>query len=145
MPSKLADQIVAEAESWVGTRFQHQGRLKHVGIDCVGFISEVARNAGVSDVDIPADYRPHEDGEAMKRLLKQHMKHVPTAQVARGDVLALCDEALREPDVPRHLVIVKDVTPDTIFIIHASQSGVKSHRLNSIWQKRIHSCWRIKK
>jgi NlpC/P60 family putative phage cell wall peptidase len=141
---KLADKIVAEAESWVGTKYQHQGRLKHVGVDCAGFISEVARNVGVSEVNIPANYRPREDGKVMMKLLKDHMKHVPTDQIKKGDVLALCDEALREPDIPRHLVIVKDITPEAVFIIHAAESGVKAHRLNTQWQKRIHSCWRIK-
>jgi cell wall-associated NlpC family hydrolase len=142
---KLADKIVAEAETYIGTPFQHQGRLRGLGIDCAGFISEVARGAGVSDVQIPANYRPREDGKVMMHLLKNHMKHVPTDQVKKGDVLALCDEALREPDIPRHLVIVKEVTPEAIFIIHASQNGVKSHRLNTQWQKRIHSAWRIRK
>lgn len=142
---KLADKIVSEAGTWIGTPFRHQGRLKGQAIDCAGFISEVARNAGVSDVDIPANYRPREDGKVMMKLLKDHMTHVPTDQIKKGDVLALCDEALREPEIPRHLVIVKDVTPEAIFIIHASQNGVKAHRLNTQWQKRIHSAWRIKK
>jgi cell wall-associated NlpC family hydrolase len=42
----LAERIVAEAETWLNTPFRHQGRLKGQGVDCVGFISEVAREAG---------------------------------------------------------------------------------------------------
>jgi GTPase len=80
----------------------------------------------------------------MMQLLKKRMKHVPIEKMQAGDVIALCDEALREPDIPRHLAIVKDVAPDAVFIIHAAATGVKSHRLNSIWKRRIHSCWRVK-
>jgi len=140
----LADKIVSEAETWIGTPFRHQGRLRGLGVDCAGFISEVAKNAGVSDVDIPANYRPREDGTIMLQLLKDHMKHVPKDKIKAGDVLALCDEALREPEIPRHLVIVKDVTLEAIFIIHAAASGVKAHRLNTAWKKRIHSAWRVR-
>ena len=138
----LADKIVAEARTWKGTRFQHQGRVKHLGVDCVGFISEVAKNAGVKDVDIPANYRPHEDGLVMLRLLKQHMR--PVRKVKAGDVLALCDEAVRDPSIPRHLVVVTEVKPHTTYIIHASERGVVEHRMDGLWQRRIHSIWRIK-
>lgn len=140
----LADRIVTEARTWRNTKFQHQGRLKGQGVDCVNFISEVARGAGVLDVEIPADYRPHEDGVVMLKLLKDHAKHIPNEQMKAGDVLALCDEALREPDIPRHLAIVTEVKPETIFIIHASQHGVREHRIDGHWKKRIHSIWRLK-
>src|SRR5262245_4461171 len=112
------NKIVEEARTWKGTRFQHQGRIKGVGVDCVGFIAEVAKAVGI-DVKIPRDYRPHEDGLIMLALLRDHLDLVETPQA--GDVLALCDEALRNKDIPRHLAFVTEVTPKTTFIIHASQ------------------------
>lgn len=142
---KLADKIVAAAESWTGTRWQHQGRLKGVGVDCANFIAEVAKESGVKDVEIPRNYKPHEDGTAMLSLLKDHLVMVPTEEMRAGDILALCDEAARELDVPRHLAFVKEVTPKTTFIIHASQHGVRSHRIDSAWRRRIHSVWRVVK
>ena len=137
----LQQQIVDEARTWANTRFQHQGRIKGLGVDCVGFISEVAKAVGIP-VEIPHDYRPRDDGMVMLRLLKEHMELVDVAQP--GDVLALIDEALRDPEIPRHLAFVTEVTPKTTFIIHASQHGVKEHRMDSHWAKRIHSTWRIK-
>jgi hypothetical protein len=138
----LANNIVIEARSWKGTKFQHQGRLKQIGVDCVGFISEVAKNAGVLNVEIPGNYRPHEDGEIMLRLLNEHMELADEMQP--GDVIALCDEALAKPDIPRHLAFVTEVRPHTTFIIHASGAGVREHRLDGHWLKRIHSIWRLK-
>lgn len=144
MSTTLAQRIVEEAETWIGTRFQHQGRIKGLGVDCVNFITEVARDAGVKDLEIPQDYKPHEDGAVMLKLLNEHMSLVPTEEMQKGDVLALCDEALQMPDVPRHLVFVQEITPKTTFIIHASQYGVRRHRMNLHWHSRVHSVWRIK-
>jgi NlpC/P60 family putative phage cell wall peptidase len=143
MATSLANRLVSAAESWIGTRFQHQGRIKGLGVDCVGFISEVAKDAGVSGLEIPNDYRPNEDGTVMLQLLNEHMTLVPTDEMQPGDVLAFCDEALQNPDVPRHLAFVQEVAPNTVFIIHASQHGVRRHRIDAAWRRRIHSTWRI--
>lgn len=139
--STLQERVVEEARSWAGTPFRHQGRLKGLGVDCAGFVALVAKGAGL-DVEIPANYRPREDGSVMRELLDKHMKHVKKAQP--GDVIAFCDEALREPDIPRHLAIVSEVKDHTMFIVEAAERGVLEHRLNSWWVRRIHSIWRLK-
>lgn len=142
--SELAQRLVEEARSWKGTRFQHQGQIKGLGVDCANFVALVARDAGIKDVNIPHNYRPREDGTVMLRLLREHMEMIEQRDMQPGDVLALCDEALKHPDVPRHLVFVSDVTPTTVFIVHASEKGVLEHRTNLHWRSRIHSCWRLK-
>lgn len=139
--STLSQALVNEARSWKGTRWVHQGRTKGLAVDCAGFISEVARNVGIG-VDIPADYKPHEDGAIMLRLLNEHMEIVDEMQP--GDVLAFCDEAVRERDVPRHLAFVTEVKPHTTFIIEAGARGVVEHRMDAGWLRRIHSVWRLK-
>lgn len=139
----LAQRIVTEARTWINTRYQDQGRLKHYGVDCVGFIAGVARGAGINDVVIPGNYTSSGDGTVMLGLLRDHMSLVPTETMQAGDVLALCDEALQSPDIPRHLVFVEEVTPKTTFIIHSSQHGVRRHRIDAAWRRRIHSCWRL--
>lgn len=143
MPTTLAQRLVTEAETWIGTRWVHQGRIKGLGVDCVNFISEVAKASGIDTLEIPDNYRPHEDGTVMLQLLGEHMTLVSTEEMQPGDVLALCDEALQNPDVPRHLAFVQEVTPKTAFIIHASQHGVRRHRIDSMWRRRIHSAWRL--
>ena len=142
MSTTLAQRLVDAARSWRGTRFVHQGNIKGLGVDCCNFVSEVAREAGVVGLEIPKNYRPHEDGTIMLRLLNEHMELVDEMQP--GDVLALCDEALREPDIPRHLAFVTELRPQTTMIIHASAAGVKEHRMNSAWLRRVHSIWRIR-
>lgn len=41
MDTETRASILAEARSWLGTPFHHKGRIKHVGVDCGGFIYEV--------------------------------------------------------------------------------------------------------
>lgn len=77
----------------------------------------------------------------MLQLLRKHMTLVETMQP--GDVLALCDEALREPDIPCHLAIVTEIRPHTSMIIEAGQKCVVEHRMDTHWLKRVHSIWRI--
>lgn len=142
--SELSQRLVKEARSWKGTRFVHQGQTKGKGVDCAHFVALVARDAGIEGVNIPHDYRPREDGTVMLSLLREHMEMIEQSEMRPGDVLALCDEALKHPDVPRHLVFVSEVKPTTTFIVHASEHGVREHRTNAHWLKRIHSCWRLK-
>ena len=42
----IRDDIIRETRTWIGTRWQHQGRIKqneqfHGGVDCLGLILEV--------------------------------------------------------------------------------------------------------
>jgi hypothetical protein len=104
----------------------------------------VAQNAGLDYVQIPHDYKPQEDGVAMMRMMGEYLDFIPTEEVQPGDILALMDEALRNPDIPRHLAFVTEVTEKTNFIIHASRHGVREHRMDSHWNRRVHSAWRIR-
>lgn len=140
----IATKIVTEARTWRNTPFLHQGRLKGYGVDCAGFVALVAQNAGLSYVEIPSDYKPQEDGAVMMQLMSQYLDFIPTEDVQPGDILALCEESGRLPDVPRHLAFVTEVTEKTTFIIHASRHGVREHRMDSAWNRRIHSAWRIR-
>lgn len=142
--SELSQRLVEEARSWKGTRFQHQGQIKGQGVDCANFIALVARDAGVKDVNIPRNYRPREDGTVMLNLLREHMEMIEQEDMKPGDVLALSDEGLKHPDIPRHLVFVSEVTDRKTAIIHSSEAGVREHRINNHWRSRIHSVWRLR-
>lgn len=42
------NKIVSLAETWEGTPFHHQGRLKNVGVDCLGLIVGVGDELGLN-------------------------------------------------------------------------------------------------
>jgi hypothetical protein len=67
---------------------------------------------------------------------------VPFINRRAGDIVAFCDEALREPDKPRHVAFIIEVTATTTFIVEAGKEKVVRHRLDNWWNQRIHSVWR---
>jgi cell wall-associated NlpC family hydrolase len=137
------EEFIQIARSFAGTPFQHQGHIKHVVIDCAGFIAEVARESGaVPDVNFEQNYRRQENGAQMLSLLRDYMDFVE-GEAEIGDVLALCDEHLRHTDVPRHLMILTEKEPYWK-AIHASERGVLEHRLDARFKRRIHSAWRLR-
>lgn len=146
--SELQDKLVAEARTWLGTPFQHQGTLKGIGVDCANFVARTVcavapRYLGREDI-IPVDYRREEDGEALRKILNDETDFVLTEDRQAGDIMAFMDEACREPDKPRHLVFIEEVLPATTFVIDPTANGVRRHRLNGWWMARIHSVWRVR-
>jgi cell wall-associated NlpC family hydrolase len=144
----IGQKIVEVARSHAGTPWEHQGKLPGVGLDCVGFIVTVAQESGaVGDVEFEANYRRRSNGEQMLSLLADYLEPVAQAEDARpGDILALCDEALRFPDVPRHLIILTEIGPHWRGIHHPTEDGVVvEHRLNVMFKRRVHSIWRARR
>lgn len=73
--SMTAEDVVAEARTWIGTKFHHQARVKGAGVDCAGLVIMVAKALGLSDFDI-TDYGRIPDGMTIRDLLNEHMVQV---------------------------------------------------------------------
>ena len=48
-----AERIVAEASTWLGTPYRHQGSRKGVGCDCLGLVRGVWREVYGTDAETP--------------------------------------------------------------------------------------------
>lgn len=139
-------QIVAAAREYVGTPFQHQGRLKGFALDCVGLVLSVGEDVGAVDTDgkpflrgqypsyssQPLDAFVHE--ECKRRMFQMD------APLKDGDVITL-----RVPRVPCHVAIVSSVG-GVLHMIHAyagnctktfPNGACVEHVLDSKWSKRI--------
>lgn len=84
-------QILAAAESWIGTPYRHQASLKGVGCDCLGLIRGIWRELyGAEPEAVPA-YSPGwaelGGGEALAQAAARHLSAVPLAEFRDGDVL----------------------------------------------------------
>lgn len=108
--------LVAEARSWLGTRYRHQGRRKGVGVDCIGLVGGVALACGVrnaaawmSDPDMH-NYARTPDPTMLRRALAQYLDPVGTSRALPGDVLLFALERQ-----PRHFALL--VAPGRV--IHA--------------------------
>ena len=130
------DEVVASARSWLKTPFHHQGRLKGVGVDCVGLAIEVAKASGadLSSFDLQHNY-PQAYGYAdLISQLQKGLVEVPMQEARPGDILLF--QIYKEP---QHIGIMTG--PDTM--IHSvDKFGVVEVTLDPMWQSRLISVWR---
>ncbi len=88
----LAEKVVTEALSWVGTPYRHQGRRKGVGCDCLGLVLGVWAAVCGGAPEAPGDYAPDwaEAGgraDPMLDAAKLHLTSKPLGEAAPGDVI----------------------------------------------------------
>ncbi len=138
-------EVIEEARTWLGTAFGHQQAIKGVQVDCTNFIARTAEaSRALPDVAFESNYRRSADGLTMLAILRDYMDFIQdVADALPADVIALCDEACKHPDVPRHLILLTQVEPHWMGI-HASEHGVREHRLDNNFKRRIHSVWRLR-
>ena len=141
-----AEQIIAEAKSWIGTNYHHQGRLKRSssckgGVDCIGLIMGVAKElnlvskTGSLIMEHDAiDYTPYPDGIRLKAFLDTHMIYIDKNDVEPGDVLLF-----KFFTDPQHLAMASDYFEENLSIIHSYSSSdqVVEHILSASWQRML--------
>jgi cell wall-associated NlpC family hydrolase len=94
--SEQRQAVIAEARSWIGTRFMCQARLKRIGndlggVDCATLLCEVYERTGiVSKVDLPhykRDWQAHASGAIYETVVQQFAHEVPSEAVQSGDIV----------------------------------------------------------
>lgn len=129
-----AADVIAEARTWLGTPFHHQGRLKGVGVDCAGVAVGVAHALGLSDFD-SRDYGREPFNGLMRATLNAHMDAVDNPQP--GDVLLMV--FLIEE---QHVAILTDT--DTMIHSYESAGRCVEHRYSEAWKARTRGAWRFR-
>lgn len=142
------EAIVAQARTWLGTPFHHQGRVKGVGCDCLGLIVGVARELALTDAkgflladyDQP-NYSPLPDGRGLKSAVSLHLYELPSiGEALPGDV-----PLFRFQHDPQHVGILSELADGALGLIHCySNTGkVVEHRLNDTWRRMIVAVYRF--
>ena len=129
-------ELVTVARTWIDTPWRHQGRLKGVGVDCVGFLSEVGRECGVLSVEETANYQRRPDGKTLRAKLDRALILKPISDMRPGDVL-LFNTVGAQPD---HVGIVADYpAAHELGVIHAYLPARKviEHRIDASWRRKI--------
>jgi cell wall-associated NlpC family hydrolase len=143
--------IVADARTWIGTPWQHQGRIKGLGVDCIGFVVGAAQASGLVTADqlasLPANYGRFPHANLFLRTLREHMITVPGPGVSNaliGDFVLVC-----VANFPWHIGILTDYNGhgglgEPFGLIHAVIS------INSVTEQRfdpshikVHSVYRL--
>lgn len=133
----LPSEVIAQARTWIGVPFRHQGRGR-LGVDCAGFLVELMKAAG----ELPRDYEePPNYGRAPARELIEVVRRY-------------CGPAARAPRFPGALVLIRwprDRQPSHVglctgvTLIHCYQreGGVVEHGYRGPWERVTHSLWRL--
>lgn len=140
------EEVIAEARSWIGTPFRHQGRRKKTshdkgGVDCLGLLIGVAQVCGLRAKDgsllhhhDALSYGHMPDGIALREGLKAALIQRECGAPEAGDV------GLFEIDgVVRHVAFFGDYACDKLSLIHAYAPSRKvvEHRFDDVWQGRL--------
>lgn len=140
MPEAMTtvDDVVAEARSWVGTRYRHQGRDRS-GIDCVGLVIKVAHTLEITEFDLTS-YGRVPDGLMLMELADEHMQRVPVSALEPGLIVVM-----RFATEPQHFAIVAEHPQGGLSLIHALAFSRKvvEHRLDETWSARIVAAYRL--
>jgi NlpC/P60 family putative phage cell wall peptidase len=82
--------VVAEARTWLRTKYHHAARIKGVGCDCLTLIAGIYEGAGlVPPLEIPpysAQYGLHVASQTYIEGLRRHAREVPEV-TGPGDVV----------------------------------------------------------
>ena len=136
----IAENIVTQARTWMGTPFHHQARLKGKGCDCLGLIVGVVDELGLKDKNGVAlaaydevTYSREPDGAYLTEKLTGLLEEVPIAEARAGD-----RALFKVRENPQHLAILTDYE-GTLGMIHcfAQARRVVEHRLDAEWQSRL--------
>lgn len=134
--------ILAEAETFVGVVFRHQGRNKKTGVDCAGLIEMVGRRFGLVQGHTWTNYSRLPDGETLMQVVRQHADQKEWQSWKSGDFIVLKDMAL---DWPTHMALLYEYLLATDEharvpgLIHAAtrQKKVVKHRMPPDWQHKV--------
>lgn len=64
-------QVVEKAREYIGTKWTHKGRIKGVGVDCVGLLVGVFAELGI-EVDDDLDYSSGDEFARLNERLARH-------------------------------------------------------------------------
>ena len=124
------NDIIRCARTYIGTPVIHQGRLKGVGIDCVGLIVCVGRELGINITEPPPEYGRIIRDHRIATLMNEQFIG-PKKTWNPGDILVLGWRKFEN-----HLGIATDEG-----VIHASRKFVVEHILGEPYTSKIMSVY----
>jgi cell wall-associated NlpC family hydrolase len=135
----MANQdIVAAARSFIGVRWQHQGRSRE-GIDCAGLAAEVLKATHGSTYD-KTDYPRMATDETMAEVCDKYLLPVDAAQMQPGDIVVF------RFGPQRHMAVIGDYVFGGLSLIHAyalAPRKVVEVRFDEKWMSRMVGVWRV--
>lgn len=140
--TNFSNQRIAElAFTWLETPFKKYGRIKYVGVDCIGFILGVLKeinHPSINKIQDNLEYNFKKNNSLLREVLKANFEQIT-------DIYTPSIALLNYQNEYQHLGIIVENSDALRIIIHADISAKKvvAHRLDSVMQKRIQSIYKI--
>lgn len=131
---QFADAVLA----LVGTPFHHQGRVPHVGLDCVGVPICAARACGLSPSDVTV-YSMPADPRALLAGLRANCDQDDYPAYSMGTVVLL-----RIGREAQHLAVFVDHGATMVHALDRKTRAVRAQPFDEQWQSRVVSTWRMR-
>lgn len=134
--------ILAEARSWIGTKWAHGQMTKHAGADCLGFLAGIALALGYVDARrVMRDerfraYGRSPDPAMLDEVCEGYLDPIPAA-VGIGDVLRMTPP---HGIYAQHFALVSGFDGAPTQIIHCTSAyprAVTEHGIDAEWRSRI--------
>jgi len=139
----MQDKLIAEARSYLGIPWVHQGRTKK-GVDCVGFILLSMWSLGIKTEEIKG-YSRQPDGVLLKHIMDNQPAMRPIGKdekPEKGDIVLF-----RIRKHPQHVALLTDSNTAELGMIHSYNGGQKKvieHDFADYWRKKAVQYYRLK-
>lgn len=120
-----------------GTPYQHQHRIKDVGVDCIGLLVAPLAELGWDMSYVPANYRRMANEETLLGVLHSspHAYQIAVSDILPGDILVFY-----VGPVARHFGIY--LGDDEFIHSYYRQSVIVTDF--TVWKASLHSCYRLR-
>jgi NlpC/P60 family putative phage cell wall peptidase len=131
----VAERVIEEARSWIGTPYRHQSSLRGVGCDCLGLVRGVWRDLYGGEPEqlkpYSADWAEAGREDALFFAARRHFVEKSKSQMAAGDVILF---RWRPRHAAKHLGIL---VSEQAFIHAYEGHAVVISALVPQWRSRI--------
>ena len=131
----VAGAVLAEAMTWIGTPYRHQGSLRGVGCDCLGLVRGIWRAVYGEEPETPGPYTPDwaesGRGDPLIEAARRNCVEKPASTGAVGDLVVF---RWRAHHAAKHLGIL---LPEDAFVHAYEGHAVMVSPLIPQWRRRI--------
>ena len=135
IPTAIGAAIIAEATTWLGTPYRHQGSRRGVGCDCLGLVRGVWRALYGGEPERPGPYSPDwaeaGGGDPLIAAARRHCAEKTPEAALPGDLLVF---RWRPHHAAKHLGILM---PGGDFLHAYEGHAVTVSPLVPQWRRRI--------
>ena len=142
---KICDSaVISAARGWIGTPFHHQGRLKNVGVDCLGLLVGIAEELNLCNENgeplVKHDALDYGHLPDEKRLMGNLKKHCRGARKIKSGLIGLFEI----DGTARHLGVFGEQN-GYVTLIHAYAPArqVVEHRFDKQWEAKLVKLFRF--